>query len=189
MCHYSEILGSGGVLAVQALTALSIAASIAFWVFVFSRAGVRLRPYAIPISLWVLFGTLDIVITAKGTFGEPLREGNPLARFVFVESGFIGPVVASVLWVALWSSLILLINRRVKEAPAGFISLAIFYSLASGHLFGFSSWFAPLCQLSRASWAMLPSWSLRLMGVILLGCAIAGIHFALAGEIRKRKFP
>jgi hypothetical protein len=155
MCHYTDILGSGGVLAVQLLTAVSIVSSIGFWVLVYRWQNVGLRQYALPIILWIIFGTLDIVITAKGAYNDPLREGNPLARAIFIETGFLGPVVASVLWIALWAGLVLVINKKIKGTLAGgvplaqFLSLAVFYSLAAGHFGGFGSWFVPMCGISK----------------------------------------
>ena len=86
MCYYSEILGTGSALIIQLLTVLSIFLSIIFWVWIYRRENVDLRYYALPIILWIIFGTLDITITALGTVDNPLREGNPLARFIFVQS-------------------------------------------------------------------------------------------------------
>jgi hypothetical protein len=175
MCIYPDVLASGPALALQAFTALSIAASIAFWAWAYRKQGVGLGGYAVPIILWVVFGTLDILITARGTFLNPTREGNPLARFIFVESGYAGPMIASVLWIALWSSVVLLANKKAGPRLAPFISLAVFYSLATGHLFGFSSWFVPLCPIARA----LPPLALRLPLIIAIGCALAAVHLAL----------
>src|SRR5512143_350759 len=112
MCIYTDVLGSGQELGIQLLTLVAIASSIAFWVWAYHKQGVPLRPYALPIILWIVFGSLDILITARGTFEDPYREGNPLARFIFVQSGPAGPVVASVLWIALWSGLVLLMNKK-----------------------------------------------------------------------------
>ncbi len=185
MCHYSGVLGSGDVLVVQALTAASIALSIAFWARAYGRAGVPLRPFAVPICMWVLFGTLDILITAKGTFGDPLREGNPLARFVFVETGFVGPIVASVLWIALWSLAVLMINKRVSGPAALFLSLAVFYSLAAGHVYGFGSWYEPLCGVSRAYVDAL-SWIPRLLRPVPPGVALAAAHMGALAFLGRR---
>lgn len=174
------------MLLLQALTLASIAASIVFWVWMFRRGNVGLGRYALPIALWVLFGTLDITITAKGTFGAPANEGNPLARFIFEETGFAGPVAASVLWISLWSLVVLALNRARGGAGmphAGFLSLAVFYSVAFGHLLGFSSWLAPLCGIPAAFYgtaAAVPG----LAKIIACGCALALAHcavLALAG--------
>jgi hypothetical protein len=185
MCHFNEVLGSGGVLALQLLTIASIGLSIAFWVFLYRREKVGLGRYAFPIALWICFGTLDIVITARGTAGNPALEGNPLARLVFTEAGWAGPVLASILWIALWAGLVLLANKRLAAPAAAFFSLAVFYSLAAGHLLGFSSWFAPLCEVSRVSWLLLSGWPVRLAGTVLIGCLIAWAH----GIVLAGKFP
>jgi hypothetical protein len=185
MCHYSDILGDGGALMIQILTIASIALSIAFWVFAYWRQNVGLKQYALPIILWVAFGTLDIIITARGTLGNPLREGNPLARFVFVETGWVGPLVASILWIALWAGIVLVVNKRLKAPLAIYISLAVFYSLGIGHVFGFSSWFIPFCDVSlvyRTTLAFIPNF----IKIIALGCVAAALHFFAAGRLRAR---
>jgi hypothetical protein len=181
MCFYPEILGSGPVLALQGLTIISIAASVVFWILAFTKNGLRerLSEYAIPIGLWVLFGTLDIVITAKGTFDNPYREGNQLARIIFVETGYLGPIMASVLWIALWSGIVFAINK-LKMPLAGFVSLSIFYSLAAGHFSGFSSWYVPFCGLSL--YRLMPGLQAVNVGI---GIVAAGIHLG-AMEIFKR---
>jgi len=188
MCHFSSILGGGDVLFVQALTAVSIAASIALWIAVYRKARIRLEPFIIPICLWVAFGTLDILITAKGTFEDPLREGNPLARLVFVETGFLGPVVASILWIALWSFAVLLINKRLSGAPALFLSLAVFYSLAAGHVYGFGTWYEPLCGVSGAYLGLL-SWIPRMLRPIPPGIMLALIHMAALPPAKQKTPP
>jgi hypothetical protein len=180
MCVYGDVLGSGPVLQVQALTVVAIAASIAFWVWAYRKLGVPLRLYALPIMLWMAFGTLDILITARGTFDNPFREGNPLARLVFAQSGFAGPVVASVLWIALWSSVVLLVNKKagwvwkaspMRDAAVAFVSLSVFYSVAVGHFFGFSSWFLPLCPLAQGFALMR-----NVAGIAAIGCALSAAH-------------
>ncbi|HSB47860.1 MAG TPA: hypothetical protein VLD37_07650 [Candidatus Bilamarchaeum sp.] len=177
MCDYEGVLGSGPVLALQALVALSIAASIIFWAWAFIKGGLRdsLASYALPIALWVLFGSLDILITARGTYGNPYNEGNQLARLIFVQGGYAGPIIASVLWIALWSGIVFVINLR-KMPLADFVSLSVFYSLAVGHFSGFTSWFGPLCFLSF--YRIAP-------GIFGLNIAV-GIFFALAHLAVKR---
>lgn len=150
MCVFDMFAGSGEVLLLQLLTALAIAAGAGFWLSLYLRLGMGrvLGACAVPLTLWVLFGTLDILITAKGTYLSPMGEGNALARFVFMESGYLGPVIASILWIALWAGLVLLMNRMRAE-NAHFFSLAIFWSLAAGHFLGLSSWFMPMCGFSE----------------------------------------
>lgn len=178
MCHYSEILGSGDVLYIQLLTIGSIIAAIwaAAWFYMQNGLEKELWAYAPPIALWAIFGTLDIVITAKGTFTDPLREYNPLAREVFLQVGFLGPVVASVLWIALWAAIVYFINR-MKIPHAGYFSLAIFWSLAIGHFFGFSSWFEPFCGFSK-NYLLLFEEVPRMLKPILLGMTVAIFHYS-----------
>lgn len=181
MCQYFDILGSGIVLASQALAVICVVISVAAWLIIYKKAGLEAKRYAVPIILWFVFGALDIVITAKGTFGNPLNEENPLTRGILVVFGFIGPAVASIVWVSLWAGLVLALNRFLKgRLIADFISLVVFYSLAIGHFFGFSSWYAPLCAVSEWSWAMLPDYPARLAGVIAIGCLAAALHFAVS---------
>lgn len=206
MCHYYDLPGEGAALASQLLTLVSIAAGIAFWVLVYRWQRVDLRPYALPIALWAVFGTLDILITARGTLDDPLREGNPLARELFVAYGFWGPAIASVLWIALWSLIVLAINIISKKsgalnaistrsaphsAPsrfarfggfARFASLSVFYSLAIGHLFGFGSWYCPLGAISDAYRLALP-WLPNLAKIVLIGCLAGGASYLISKRL------
>ncbi len=181
MCVYPDVLGEGAVLEAQALVLIAVLASILFWIWMYRRMGVGLRGYAIPIILWVAFGTLDILITTRGTFGNPYLEGNPLAESIFVLGGSAGPVIASILWIALWSGLVLLINRRfagkkntgTERAAASFVSLAVFYSLAAGYILGFSSWFIPLCSVAASLAPMITS---HFMAAVVIGSCAAALH-------------
>lgn len=190
MCHYSDILGSGDALTVQILTVLGIVASIAFWVWTYRRYSVALRPYIVPLAIWIVFGTLDIVITARGTFTDPTNEGNPLARFVFINAGYFGPVIASVLWISLWAFVVLVINRKMTKKPktpfslpaplARFLSLTVFYALAVGHIRGFSSWYIPLCVIGKTTYGLLPGMPERFIAYVFAGVALAALHMAIA---------
>ena len=142
----------------------------------YRRHKVDVMQYAVPIALWIVFGTLDILITARGTIGNPMLEGNPLTREVLLLSGEYGPAIASILWISLWAAIVLVINKRLNPGLAAFVSFAVFYSLAFGHFLGFSSWFAPLCGISTLSWIILPGWLIRLPVIIAIGCVLAAIH-------------
>jgi hypothetical protein len=185
MCYYSEVLGGGGVLVLQLLTIVSIIASIMVWIWFYLKNGLEkeLWEYAPPIVLWVIFGTLDIVITAKGTYLDPMNEGNPLARVIFVETGYIGPVVASILWISLWSVIVLAINKA-KVNGAGFLSLAVFWSLVAGHFYGFSSWFDPFCGFAESYLAFFYG-TPPFLKAIVLGFFLAMIHYS---TMRKERF-
>ncbi|MBN1170072.1 hypothetical protein JXA56_03530 [Candidatus Micrarchaeota archaeon] len=174
MCVYNDILGSGEVLVLQVLTLVSIIAAIAFWIFVYWKNNVKLEPFLFPIILWIIFGTLDIVITVKGTFFDPLREGNMLARFIFSNIGYFGPVIASILWISLWALAVLLINRKIKEREL--LSLIVFYSLAAGHFTAFSTWYAPFCDLAfNKMFEMLPGF----VRAVLIGFTLSIGHLHL----------
>ena len=177
MCLYTDVLGEGGAVAIQLITFAAIVLSIAFWVWMYRRQKVGLMRYALPIAFWIVFGTLDIIITAKGTMGDPMNERNPLTRMVFLLAGDYGPALASVLWISLWSLVVLVINKKMRNGKlAAFLSLVVFYSLAVGHLFGFSSWFMPLCGVSKLA-SLLPEWS-----DIAIGCVLAAAHGFVAGR-------
>jgi hypothetical protein len=189
MCHYQDILGGGDILFAQLLVVLSIIISILFWAWIYRRYGVALRPYLVPLAIWIVFGTLDIVITVKGTFTDPTREGNPLAQLVFVNIGYLGPVVASVLWIGLWSLIVLAVNKKITKqvalASISFplaqsLSLTVFYSLAVGHIRGFSSWFMPLCAISEFVYGLLPGILERFIAIVFVGIALAALHTAIA---------
>jgi len=178
MCHYTDILGNGEILILQLFTVASIAGSICFWIWIYLKKGLmkELWSYAPPIVFWIITGTLDIVITAKGAFFDPLREGTPLARTIFVETGYPGPVVASILWIALWAAAVLIINKaRINHA--GFFSLAVFYSLAVGHFFGFSSWFAPFCGFAE-NYGLFLAGAPGYLKAIVIGTVMAIVHYA-----------
>lgn len=177
MCIYNDILGSGDILILQILTAGAIMASIAFWIFAYWKNNVKLEPYLLPISLWIVFGTLDILITVRGTFLDPLREGNPLARFIFSNAGYLGPAIASILWISLWALAVLLLNRKIKEA--GLISLVVFYSLAAGHFTAFSTWYMPFCDLAfNKIFEELPDF----VRAFLIGSVISIAHWQLRNK-------
>jgi hypothetical protein len=78
-------------------------------------------------------------------------------------------------------------NKRIRyEKLAAFLSLVVFYSLVVGHILGFSSWFAPLCGISRASWILLSGWLVRLPGIIAIGCVLAAVHMLAVLALEKR---
>ncbi len=171
MCFFTDILGSGKILSFQLITFFSILVAMGAWIYIFikGRLGPQLRLFLLPICLWLVFGTLDILITVKGTYGDPLREANPSTRVLLVQFGPWGAALASVLWVCLWAGIVYAINKIKPGHVSEFVSLSIFYSLAAGHFFGFSSWFLPLCQFSEPG---LFGWALPL--------ALAGLHCAIA---------
>src|SRR5271157_6506716 len=174
MCYYIDVLGQGAALVAQLITLVVIALSIAFWAWMYKKHNVDIKRYTVPIALWVIFGTLDIIITARGTIGNPMLEDNPLTREVLLLSGDYGPAIASILWISLWAFIVLIINKKLKPQLAMFISLAVFYSLAFGHFLGFSSWFDPLC--TDLSLVFLQGWSILIPGIIVMGCILAAIH-------------
>ncbi len=179
MCIYDGIFGSGAVLAAQALTLAAVLAAFLFWVWAYLKSGVSPRRYAPAIALWLLFGTLDIVITTRG-IADGHGEGNALAAGVFsVFGAHVGPVMASVLWISLWAGLVLVLNRS-NVARAEFLSLAVFYSLAAGHFFGFSSWSLQLCGAANALGSFAPG-AAGLLVFAAVGCAAALLDMFLSG--------
>jgi len=185
---YGMLSGGGVVLQVQLLAVLALAASACLWLFVFLRSGRRrlLSLILVPVVLWLVFGALDFMVTAQGVYESPLKEKNPVARFMFSGLGLLGPAASAFLWVSLWSALSLLLDFRTKgvlpEWLRDFSQLGIFYSLAAGHLLAFLSWIP--------EWGGIVGWSLNsyrvlplLSGVdlayfpwIILGFTLAGVH-------------
>ncbi len=171
MCEFSGVLAEGEVLRFQLITLFVVIAIAGAWIYVYASRGLgkQLRLFLFPIALWLVFGTLDILITVRGTFSDPLSEANPATRMLLVQFGNWGAPVASVLWICLWAGVVYLLNRYRPGRASGFVSLAIFYCLAAGHVFGFSSWFIPLCGLSKIG---ITGW--------LTPLALAVLHYALA---------
>jgi len=180
MCYYTDVLGQGAVLVAQLITFMAIVLSIGFWIWIYKKHNVDLARYIVPIALWIAFGTLDIMITARGAIGNPMLEENPLTREVLLLTGGYGPAIASVLWISLWVFIVLIINKKLKPRLATFISLAVFYSLAFGHFLGFSSWFDPLC--TELSWVFLQGWPILIPGIILMGFMLATLHLLAVGK-------
>jgi len=175
MCVFTDILGSGKALAFQMLTFFSIVTTAGIWAYVFvkNKLADQLRLFLVPVALWFVFGTLDIVITARGTFDDPLLESNPATRWLLLVFGHWGAPVASVLWICFWVGIVYAINKTKPGRLSEFVSLAIFYSLATGHFFGFSSWFEPLCAFTHGmviDWlfpAAIGDWKIILIGTVL----------------------
>lgn len=177
MCLYFDILGSGEVLLIQLVSVIAIVASIILWLWIYVRSSVPLRGYAIPIILWIIFGSLDVLLTVRGTIASPMVEYNPLTRFLLENFGYAGGPIAVILWIALWASFVFAINRVARKDVAVYVSLTTFYALAAGHLLGFSSWFAPLCQLSTIF--SFESITLRVAALVLVGGVLSAIHILM----------
>ncbi len=171
MCVFSGVLGSGKILTFQLVTFFSILIAMGAWVYLFirGRLGPQLRSFLIPICLWFVFGTLDILITVKGTYANPLQEADPATRLILLQFGPLGAAVASVLWISLWAGIVYAMNKARPGRISEFVSLCAFYCLAAGHFFGFSSWFLPLCQFSEPG----------LLWVVPV--ALAALHWSVAG--------
>ncbi len=178
MCIYDSILGTGETFTFQMVTAIAVAASIIGWIAIYRRFGVKLEPFVVPIALWIIFGTLDILITVRGTLFNPANEGNPLAR-LFLETGPFGAAIASILWISLWAGVVLILSK--KKAPQVF-PLAVFYSLAIGHFSGFSSWFLPLCGLPFNDLF----WSTTIRAIVV-GFFLAIVHTDLLQRFKKTR--
>ncbi|MCX6695581.1 MAG: hypothetical protein NTU61_04735 [Candidatus Altiarchaeota archaeon] len=142
---YESVLADGPAFYSQLLTFAALLLAGGFWIKVYFRSGRRrvLEVVLVPAALWFVFGTLDILTTAKGVYGNPFMERNVVARFMFAEFGFFGPALATLVWITLWALVSLTFDWGSKALPAGFrdfTQLMMFYSLAVGHLFAFGSW-------------------------------------------------
>jgi hypothetical protein len=178
MCEFNQLLGSGMVLNIQLATVFAIAVTAFFWLGEFRKRQVSVGLFRFPLALWAIFGTLDIILTAKGILEGTSGEGFWLARLVFGIFGIAGPVVASVLWISLWAGVVLALNR-MRVPFYSTMSLMIFYALAIGHFFGFSSWFVPACWPARPVYGIMPDFGS--IG-IFLAIPAAVIHTIIAGK-------
>jgi|GEM_PF-5255153 len=189
---YDSILGSGSVAVSQALTALTICASSMLWALAYHRlgAGHILRLAAVPIALWVLAGSADILVTAKGTFEDATREGNPLARNVLIWVGpLFGPAIASAAWISLWACVALLLDHGLRpfERSRQMAILTLYYSLFLGHLFAFSGWMSwggRLHELGFHTMSQMPVAGIMIFNVFYIGwvviaCALSSLHLGL----------
>ena len=191
MCVYTDVISQNQeILLSQVLTIVVIIFSALFWITVFKNQKMiqNLIACIFPVILWIIFGSLDILITVKGTFGNPNREGNPLAKELFKQFGFIGPAVASFIWIFLWVGVVFLFFKFIKSSTvSNFLSRTVFYSLFIGHLIGFSSWWAPLCGISNiidsTDW-IIPG--VLSMPIILLGTFLALIHGIIERSVRNK---
>ena len=179
-----EVFGS------QIVTIVTIILSALFWLFVFWKQKLlsKLKSLLLPIILWIIFGTLDIVVTAKGTFGNPQREGNPATVWFLEQFGAYGPAVASLCWIFLWVGIVFILLKFLKnERISNFVSIIIFYALASMHFIGFSTWFIPLCSIAQTiqfenMW-IIPG----IVGLksIFFGVILSITHFSASNLLRK----
>ncbi|MCX6777573.1 MAG: hypothetical protein NT157_01680 [Candidatus Micrarchaeota archaeon] len=178
-----EILATGPVLLSQILTFLAVIATAFFWVWAYLKTGRRklLELIWLPVLLWFLFGTLDIVITAKNIYGDPLREGNIAASFLFVNFGFFGPALASLLWISLWATVSLVFDNFSNKLPPlvrNLFQLTLFYSLFLGHFFGFHSWVSWGLGIESLGMAYQRAVYLPLISELYLSWALPGILLA-----------
>ncbi len=142
------MLFSHQVVVLQVILLLTIGVSIGLVVDYLRRLG-RLgyaRPWLIPISLFVLFGSLDAWVTLSGTWNAPWREGNPSIRAFMEWGGWWGQCVATALWIIGWSLFVDglgTLGRRLPGRWGTLVShgpLLTLYALAVGHLDGLLSW-------------------------------------------------
>ncbi|GEM_PF-1429508 len=191
MCIYSEILSSDPrVFGSQLVTIVTIILSALFWLFVFWKQKLlpKLKPLILPIILWIIFGTLDIVVTAKGTFGNPQREGNPATVWFLEQFGAYGPAVASLCWIFLWVGIVLVFLKYIKnKSLSNFLAMVIFYSLASMHFVGFSTWFIPFCSIAKTiqfenMWIVPGIVGLK---SLFFGVILSITHFSASNLLRK----
>lgn len=186
---FTEFFASDNAIYAQLLTFLAVAITAYFWYFAHGKLKIDLKPFSLPIILWFVFGSLDIMITARGVFGEPGREGNPLAKNIFLSVGpIIGPPLASILWITLWAVVAIALYYASKKLQREWIAdarYAIFYSLAVGHFFGFMSWMA-FGQGIRNAWRALDKQVWFFDIGILAGVLLAIAHIFIARHLLKK---
>lgn len=105
-----------------------------------------IRPVVVPLFFYAVFGTLDALVTLRGTWNDPWREGNPSLRVFLVWGGWWGQCIGTALWVLVWLLILdgLEVLRRRSRGRArafwGGSRLLTAYALATGHLYGLLTW-------------------------------------------------
>ncbi len=106
--------------------------------------GRLLRLLMVPAALALVFGMLDLQSTSEAAWASPLREANPFVREIFLVFGQAAPALVAVLWIALWSSISIILEVATRNVMPrsimDYIQLVIFYSLAVGHFFAWNVW-------------------------------------------------
>lgn len=201
---YNDFFGSGAELYSQLLTLATIAVSISLWIFVYRKLGIwnRMKTWHVfPLALWIIFGTLDITITARGTLFNPAIEGNPATRAFIYNYGMLGAPIASILWISLWAAVIAAALKltSIRHTRTGdFLTRLILYNLAFGHMRGFASWMVATQSLAMQWPLTFPMGNLFVYGIIptnplevLPGFILALLHLVF-DQIRsenKKKWP
>ncbi|HLC69046.1 MAG TPA: hypothetical protein VJH24_04360 [Candidatus Bilamarchaeaceae archaeon] len=181
---YSDFFSSGDAFYAQLTTLFGIAAGILLWYSLYQRWRIwkTFLSFALfPLLLWIVFGTLDITITTRCAYLDPSCEGNLASRWFFGQFAFFGGALASLAWISLWAGIMAAFIKYKKP----FVVLVVLYSLAIGHLLGFSTWLEQLKALADIRhifypYAPLPS--------VVLGTALAILQTMLfKPRMRKSK--
>lgn len=141
-------LGSGQVLRAQLILLVTNSLTIALLVLLFRRWQLLgdLRPLVVPLALFAVFGTLDALVTTRGTWTDPYHEANPMARLFLMWGGWPGYCLNCALWIVCWVLVLgglTALRRRAKPSTGRIMDglrLWVAYALGLGHLGGWLSW-------------------------------------------------
>lgn len=174
---YTDFFGSGEALYAQLVTLGAIALSILVWRAIYQRLGIWKEFITIaifPLILWIIFGSLDVTITARFAYLHPEAEGNPEARWFFEQFGFGGGVLASMAWISLWAAIMAVALKYLHNTMfSSFVVRSILYGLAFGHLLGFSTWMVWLKPIA-AFRNLLYTW--RPLPHVFAGMLLGSLH-------------
>ena len=182
---YSDFFGSGLALYAQIATLLAIAISTIAWRAVYIRIGIWKEFISLalfPLILWVILGTLDIAITTRCAYANPLCEGNMDARWFFGQFRFFGGALASIAWISLWAAIMAAL-MKYKNKFSNIIILTILYALAFGHLLGFSTWMTWLKPLANIRYLIQPY---QPAPAIIAGAILAIFHLFKSRTINNK---
>lgn len=165
------------------------------------------RPLLIPIFFFVVFGTLDALMTMRVIWNAPWREGNSVIRAFLEWGGWWGQCVGTAVWVVSWSLFVdglESLRRRVDGRWGTLLSwgrLLTVYVLAVGHLDGFVSWTDSPSRLvdlfsgfdrflwQKAAWLRdFSPFGWPLYTGLFFGGLCALLHCGLASVLRHRRF-
>ncbi len=195
---YDTLLAEGGGLISQISVLLTIAFSMVMVFHIYRRLKLlfMLRKAAIPLLGFIIFGTLDAVITAKGTFRHPEMEGNPTMAAFLHTFGWVGSSISAFLWILFWmgvAAMIYKLHMARKPYRGILVTLVVyvFYSLAAGHYFAFSSWttFMPFRDVPAAIYSATTNIASPFGPILFVGMSfgliLTAVHFAVLHALKR----
>lgn len=192
-------MGAGLVVLIEVFAVLLCTS---FWLFVHWKKNKleALKPAALPVILFFVFGTIDALFTISGTLGNPLREANPFARAFLEAGGWAGYGLLTMLWISLWALVALGLHQTgnrwpEREKACVFLLRFEFWCLAFGHFAGAFSWvrdYSGALGTAYANYASFYAWEASVLGasvifarglnIFLFGLVLTIIHTLILGR-------